>query len=151
MVVRNWIRDCAKKSPSTRFDFRGGMPGIVAGKLYIRRSRICIGLLTFLVGIAFWFVIPDSPASADFLSEDEKVAHIVRLRGDEQESDRTCSEGISLGRPLLMSTASYMHSGSLQPTFQIPLPPVSETFSSQVLGIPDLNLSFQSHSWKHTK
>ena len=43
-----------------------------------------LGLLTVLVGVAFWFVLPDSPASAGFLSEDEKVAHVERLRGNEQ-------------------------------------------------------------------
>ena len=37
-----------------------------------------------MIGVVFWFVLPDSPASARFLSEGEKVEHVERLRGNEQ-------------------------------------------------------------------
>jgi ACS family allantoate permease-like MFS transporter len=43
-----------------------------------------LGLLTAVVGVAFWFVLPDSPATAGFLSEEEKIIHVERLRGNEQ-------------------------------------------------------------------
>lgn len=43
-----------------------------------------LGLLTSLVGITFWFVMPDSPAVAGFLSKEEKSIHLQRIRGNEQ-------------------------------------------------------------------
>ncbi|KAF9741169.1 hypothetical protein PMIN02_002376 [Paraphaeosphaeria minitans] len=43
-----------------------------------------LGLLTACVGIAFWFVFPDSPESAGFLTQEEKAAHVERIRGNEQ-------------------------------------------------------------------
>ncbi|KAK2041747.1 major facilitator superfamily transporter [Colletotrichum somersetense] len=43
-----------------------------------------LGLLTAVVGIAFWFIMPDSPASAGFLSQEEKAAHLERIRDNEQ-------------------------------------------------------------------
>ncbi|KAK1855209.1 MFS allantoate transporter [Colletotrichum chrysophilum] len=43
-----------------------------------------LGLLTAVVGIAFWFIMPDSPASAAFLSQEEKAAHLERIRDNEQ-------------------------------------------------------------------
>jgi len=43
-----------------------------------------LGLTTAIVGVIFWFVLPDSPAVAGFLSEEEKVEHVERLRGNEQ-------------------------------------------------------------------
>ncbi|CAH0027785.1 unnamed protein product [Clonostachys rhizophaga] len=43
-----------------------------------------LGLLTVVVGIAFYFLIPDSPATAKFLSTEEKGAHLHRIRGNEQ-------------------------------------------------------------------
>ncbi|KAH8679284.1 major facilitator superfamily domain-containing protein [Ilyonectria robusta] len=43
-----------------------------------------LGLLTSLVGITFWFVMPDSPAVAGFLSKEEKSLHLERIRGNEQ-------------------------------------------------------------------
>jgi ACS family allantoate permease-like MFS transporter len=43
-----------------------------------------LGLLTVVVGIVFWFVLPDSPVSASWLSQDEKAALVERLRGNEQ-------------------------------------------------------------------
>ncbi|EFQ34484.1 major facilitator superfamily transporter [Colletotrichum graminicola] len=43
-----------------------------------------LGLLTAAVGVAFWFIMPDSPASAKFLSHQEKAAHLERIRDNEQ-------------------------------------------------------------------
>lgn len=43
-----------------------------------------LGLFTSLVGLAFFFLMPDSPASARFLSTDDKAAHLQRIRGNEQ-------------------------------------------------------------------
>lgn len=43
-----------------------------------------LGLLTACVGIAFWFVFPDSPENARFLTQAEKIAHVERIRGNEQ-------------------------------------------------------------------
>jgi MFS transporter, ACS family, allantoate permease len=43
-----------------------------------------LGLLTATVGIAFWFIMPDSPAVAGFLDKEEKVLHLERIRGNEQ-------------------------------------------------------------------
>ncbi|KPM35416.1 hypothetical protein AK830_g11164 [Neonectria ditissima] len=43
-----------------------------------------LGLLTCLIGITFWFVMPDSPAVAGFLSAEEKRLHVQRIRGNEQ-------------------------------------------------------------------
>lgn len=43
-----------------------------------------LGLLTALVGVSFWFIMPDSPAVAKFLSTEEKALHLERIRGNEQ-------------------------------------------------------------------
>lgn len=43
-----------------------------------------LGLLTACVGVAFWFIFPDSPENAGFLTKDEKIAHIERIRVNEQ-------------------------------------------------------------------
>ncbi|KAK1527819.1 major facilitator superfamily transporter [Colletotrichum paranaense] len=43
-----------------------------------------LGLLTALVGIAFFFIMPDSPATARFLSQEEKATHLERIRDNEQ-------------------------------------------------------------------
>jgi MFS family permease len=43
-----------------------------------------LGLLTVVVGIAFYFVLPDSPVSAKFLTPREKGIHAERLRSNEQ-------------------------------------------------------------------
>lgn len=45
---------------------------------------LLLGLLTALVGVSFWFVMPDSPAGAGFLSTEEKALHLERIRGNEQ-------------------------------------------------------------------
>ncbi|EEU39443.1 uncharacterized protein NECHADRAFT_94391 [Fusarium vanettenii 77-13-4] len=43
-----------------------------------------LGLLTGCVGLSFWFIMPDSPAVAGFLSKEEKALHLQRIRGNEQ-------------------------------------------------------------------
>ena len=43
-----------------------------------------LGLLTVLVGIAFFFVLPVSPLTASFLLPEEKALHAEHLRGNEQ-------------------------------------------------------------------
>ncbi|KAJ4295563.1 Allantoate permease [Kalmusia sp. IMI 367209] len=43
-----------------------------------------LGLLTACIGIGFWFIMPDSPAHAGFLSTEEKRVHVERIRGNEQ-------------------------------------------------------------------
>lgn len=43
-----------------------------------------LGLLTVVVGIIFFFVLPDSPVSARFLSPREKAIHAERIRGNQQ-------------------------------------------------------------------
>lgn len=45
---------------------------------------LVLGLLTVVVGVIFWFLLPDSPATARFLSAEEKVEHVERIRGNEQ-------------------------------------------------------------------
>ncbi|KAF2120555.1 major facilitator superfamily transporter [Lophiotrema nucula] len=43
-----------------------------------------LGLLTACIGISFWFIMPDSPEFAGFLTQEEKSLHIERIRGNEQ-------------------------------------------------------------------
>ncbi|KAI1799046.1 MFS general substrate transporter [Daldinia bambusicola] len=43
-----------------------------------------LGLFTAVMGIAFWFVMPDSPAVAGFLDKDQKGLHLERIRHNEQ-------------------------------------------------------------------
>ncbi|OAL47063.1 MFS general substrate transporter [Pyrenochaeta sp. DS3sAY3a] len=43
-----------------------------------------LGLLTACIGISFWFIMPDSPEFAGFLTAEEKSQHIERIRGNEQ-------------------------------------------------------------------
>ncbi|KAI9745024.1 MAG: hypothetical protein M1818_001302 [Claussenomyces sp. TS43310] len=43
-----------------------------------------LGLLTVVTGVAFFFVLPDSPLTCRFLSEEEKALHAEHLRGNEQ-------------------------------------------------------------------
>jgi len=45
---------------------------------------IFLGAFTVLVGIVFYFVLPDSPLTAGFLSLEDKALHAERLRGNEQ-------------------------------------------------------------------
>ncbi|KAL3417223.1 major facilitator superfamily transporter [Phlyctema vagabunda] len=43
-----------------------------------------LGLLTVVVGIIFFFVLPDSPLTAGFLNPEQKSLHAERLRENEQ-------------------------------------------------------------------
>jgi MFS transporter, ACS family, allantoate permease len=45
---------------------------------------LILGLFTVLVGIVFYFVLPDSPLTAGLLTRDEKALHAEHLRGNEQ-------------------------------------------------------------------
>ncbi|KAF7561044.1 hypothetical protein G7046_g3099 [Stylonectria norvegica] len=45
---------------------------------------LILGLITALVGIAFWFIMPNSPADAGFLNKEEKRLHLERIRQNEQ-------------------------------------------------------------------
>jgi ACS family allantoate permease-like MFS transporter len=45
---------------------------------------LILGLLTVVVGIVFFFILPDSPMTAGFLSPTEKALHAERLRHNEQ-------------------------------------------------------------------
>ncbi|XAO26352.1 hypothetical protein I312_105189 [Cryptococcus bacillisporus CA1280] len=45
-----------------------------------RLYMIITGGLTLLLGLAFWFLIPDSPLKARFLTHEEKIIAIERLR-----------------------------------------------------------------------
>lgn len=43
-----------------------------------------LGLFTACIGISFWFIMPDSPEFAGFLTPEEKAQHIERIRSNEQ-------------------------------------------------------------------
>ena len=45
---------------------------------------IVVGLMTIVVGILFLILIPDSPATAWFLTEEEKMLMVERIRGNRQ-------------------------------------------------------------------
>ena len=45
---------------------------------------LILGLLTVVIGILFFFILPDSPVTAGFLSPKEKAMHAERLRGNGQ-------------------------------------------------------------------
>ncbi|KAA8647812.1 hypothetical protein EYZ11_010428 [Aspergillus tanneri] len=45
---------------------------------------LILGLFTVIVGILFFFILPDSPVTAGFLSPEEKAMHAERLRSNEQ-------------------------------------------------------------------
>ncbi len=43
-----------------------------------------MGLLTVVVGVAFFFTLPDSPLTAELLSYDEQALYFENLRGNEE-------------------------------------------------------------------
>ncbi|PMD39410.1 MFS general substrate transporter [Hyaloscypha variabilis F] len=45
---------------------------------------LILGLFTVVIGIIFYFVLPDSPLTARFLTRDEKALDAEHLRGNEQ-------------------------------------------------------------------
>lgn len=57
----------------------GHMQGI-SGLNGWRWIMIIEGLPTFVLGIATWFLLPNDPASAPFLTDDEKKVMIARSR-----------------------------------------------------------------------
>ncbi|KZS99641.1 MFS general substrate transporter [Laetiporus sulphureus 93-53] len=65
------------------------MLGLVAyGTLHIKSSNVApwqwlviiMGAITFVVSILFWFFFPDSPTSAYFLTSEEKIIAVERLK-----------------------------------------------------------------------
>lgn len=59
----------------------------VEGTLSIAGWRalfIIVGAISLLLGIIFWFHIPDTPSEAWFLTEDEVRGHIERIRDNKQ-------------------------------------------------------------------
>ncbi|EPS95177.1 hypothetical protein FOMPIDRAFT_1025921 [Fomitopsis schrenkii] len=63
--------------------------GLVAyGTLHIKHGAlapwqwlmIITGVITFITSILFWFFFPDSPATASFLTQEEKVVAIERIK-----------------------------------------------------------------------
>jgi hypothetical protein len=47
------------------------------------------GIFTSLCGVAFYFIMPDGPDTAWFLTAEEKVAARLRLREDHDGGDKT--------------------------------------------------------------
>ena len=47
---------------------------------FVGRLMIITGLITFITAILFWFFFPDSPATASFLTQEEKVVAIERIK-----------------------------------------------------------------------
>ncbi|KAK2731793.1 hypothetical protein FQN55_004450 [Onygenales sp. PD_40] len=45
---------------------------------------LILGLFTTVVGVAFFFLLPDSPVTANFLTAEEKALHAERMRTNEQ-------------------------------------------------------------------
>lgn len=45
---------------------------------------ITVGAISFILGVLFWFHIPDTPSEAWFLTEDEVRGHIERIRDNKQ-------------------------------------------------------------------
>ncbi|EMR65575.1 putative mfs allantoate protein [Eutypa lata UCREL1] len=45
---------------------------------------IIVGVITFLYGIAMWFLLADSPITAPWLSDSEKHVAVERIRGNQQ-------------------------------------------------------------------
>lgn len=43
---------------------------------------LIFGLLTTVVGVGLWFVLPDSPVTASFLNERERIIAVARLQGN---------------------------------------------------------------------
>lgn len=41
------------------------------------------GILTFVTSIAFWYFFPDSPTNAWFLTPEERVKVIIRIKGNQ--------------------------------------------------------------------
>ena len=44
---------------------------------------IIAGLITTVVAVLYWFLFPDSPANAWFLTPEERVKAVLRIRGNQ--------------------------------------------------------------------
>jgi ACS family allantoate permease-like MFS transporter len=44
---------------------------------------IILGILTFITSALLWFFFPDSPTDAWFLTPEERVKVVIRIRGDQ--------------------------------------------------------------------
>lgn len=95
LVTTQWYRrDAGEQFSRTNFWFGANGIGTIIGTslaygFYIRKSSsidawrglfICLGCLTIVVGVVFLLHIPDDPTKAWFLSEDEKMWQIERIR-----------------------------------------------------------------------
>ncbi|ORY23946.1 major facilitator superfamily transporter [Naematelia encephala] len=59
--------------------------GQIHGKIYTYQIIfLCLGCFTFLFGIFTFFVFPESPTDNKFLTEDEKLVAVERLRANNQ-------------------------------------------------------------------
>ncbi|GMM50471.1 hypothetical protein DASB73_014290 [Starmerella bacillaris] len=45
---------------------------------------IIMGCITVLMGVLFYFIVPDNPGEAWFLTEEEKIMQVERIRGNNQ-------------------------------------------------------------------
>lgn len=68
-----------------------------------------LGLFTALVGILFWFVMPDSPATAGFLSRAEKALHLERIRRNEQGIGSSAFKWAQVREALLEDATTWLY------------------------------------------
>lgn len=95
LVTTQWYRrDASEQFSRTNFWFGANGIGTIIGTsiaygFYVRESSsiagwrglfICLGCLTIVVGLIFLFHIPDDPTKAWFLTEDEKMWQVERIR-----------------------------------------------------------------------
>ena len=62
------------------------------------------GLLTVVVGITFYFIIPDFPEEAKFINQDERAFLKAKLEADTGESHRHGKTGV---KQVLSTLADY--------------------------------------------
>ncbi|KAK7756936.1 Allantoate permease [Diatrype stigma] len=68
-----------------------------------------LGLLTALVGLLFWFVMPDSPATARFLSRAEQALHLERIRHNEQGIGSSAFKWAQVREALLGDATTWLY------------------------------------------
>lgn len=66
---------------------------------------VVVGLMTVVVGVTFYFHIPDTPAQARFLSDEEKLIVIERIRSNQQGFGNKNFKKTSVDRSLI----GYQH------------------------------------------
>lgn len=49
-------------------------------KLGCSRLMIITGLITLVIAVIFWFFFPDSPTTARFLTQEERVIAVERIK-----------------------------------------------------------------------